>query len=282
MILLLPQPTGSPAKIQHAFRAVRRILIAPHAHLIGRHGLVGRRPIDRAGLLLHHPKRLALQAAHMVVKQRNRLPIGEPVRVIIPRDGINFRRQIKPVDFVVAGRDVGQNGTIRRMFAQNCGLGAAIFDLHRRSPAPIVKHQRRVVPAANRISRQWNLRPLGIRLAPKNRAPRFIQRRQRAVFSAQPGLKRGATSRTITASRAVITDFVINLPRRHRRMLTVTFSQRRDNAATQFAIAPVGQTRLPPATVRQAPPVRANPQHVGFGGGQPRGRSRSWCAKHNL
>ena len=93
MILLLAVERAAPLPVEHRIGAVTDRLPGHGARLAAIERGVHRRPVDRAGLRLHHPEVGALPAAHQVVHGAVARGVQMPLPdVVVPGGQVEIAR----------------------------------------------------------------------------------------------------------------------------------------------------------------------------------------------
>ena len=106
-------------------------------------------------------------------------------RIRIPAREIEACRRAKVIEVVLEAHEVVRDPAARRELAQDGDLLLLKRDHHLGAIAIEIEQVRRI-GIGRLLMREWNLLPGGVPLAPEDRAPGLVQRRQIAIALLQP------------------------------------------------------------------------------------------------
>ena len=282
--LLLREGRLAPAEIAHHLGAVREGLPAPQPH----HAVLGRRvpvrPVDRAGLLLHHPPaalalRVAAQAAvEVVVEAGNvgvagagpaRLLLGreeehlrEAQRIAVPGGDVEVGGHLVVVELGEEAHEVVRHRPPGRVLAQDLDLLAVEGAHLARGEAAPVEPVRRV-RLGDGQGRQIDLVERAVDLAPEDRAPGRVERVDRGVALDQPAPEALPGGVGQAQHRVVAAVFVVGLPGHDRRVAAVALGHRAADAARFGAVARVREAVVAPRAEAARAALQVDGDHVG-------------------
>jgi hypothetical protein len=130
--------------------------------------------------------------------------------------------------------------------------------------------------------REWNLLPGGVALAPEDRAPGLVQRRQIAIALLQPAPKTAQADLPPGARRIVIAKLIVRLPAHHRRVLPIARGHRGRDAPRVRAIDLRGRLVVPPRAKLPHPSFAIDRQDLRVRRHQPGRRRRCRRTEHHL
>ena len=231
-------------------------------------------PLPRSGIALHHQKRTPLEPALDVMAEgdlqgaRAVLGVRMVVGIVVPRDDVHMRRELRPVD-LPAHRlmDVCGERDSRREPAQHLGLVQVAGQALVGDEAVPVEAERELAPFAIRPGPgRDHLVPIAVRMAPDARVPGAVQRLEGRVLRAQPFPEGGLAQRAV----AVAVVFIGDVPEFQRGMASVA---RRELFRHGRAGAPVdgrGQTVVDADAVLLAHAVVRRAEDFGMLAREPR------------
>ena len=165
----------APLEILHRIRPVRDGLHRGEQVLARRFQAVDLFPVDLVRRILHEQKRLALQAAHVVVRHRrvNRdgnvtARVRAPRRVAVPRDEVERIGKLRVVEVVVKAHQVRRDGQLTAARAHGGLFPVEEIDgplCHKPVPVNGKAVQKHLAARHRRL----DLRPVRVRMAPKSR-----------------------------------------------------------------------------------------------------------------
>ena len=295
--LLLGERGLSPAEIAHRFGPVGEGFPCPQTHHTGQwHGVV-RGPVDRAGLLFHHPPAPLAHGAVKIVVER--LKVG----VALPRIAVLLRRIRAHPILEKAQRVAVPCGDIK--IFTHCemvkvsdpahvimahGGGAVLADHVKLKPVechhliraepPERQTMRRVGFGHGQVGRVDVVETVVVH-RPERIPPRGVQRGGGAVALCQPAAKGMGCRITIRDHRVVAAVFIVDLPRGHMGVRAIAFGHQRGNRDAFLLIAFVAETVVPARPEFARTPFNIHGKHVGVAFQHPAWRGGGGGAQHN-
>ena len=212
MKLFLCAAAGTPLEIEHAVRAVRHGLQGGKLCNTGLFLLGDRLPVGKAGAGLHQQKRLALHGVIQIV-HHGRVQRGlfhglgrlVPCGIVIPAGNVDLFGHLEIVDAVKAVHHVDRELGVWRKFLY--GIPFKFQEVN--VPVADKSFPVQCKPLHRVFSLRggaFDLRPVGVIMAPKPGVPCLVDCFQRAVPRLEPAAERGLTQFTMTVAAHFIGD----------------------------------------------------------------------------
>ncbi len=299
MHLLLRAGQLAPAEVRHELGAVRERLQRPGAHLARLRNRVPRRPVDGAGLLLHHAEAAAAHVAIEVVveggdvgmaaagpaqalgRRDERGRIGVAQRVAVPGGDVQVATHRVVVELTEEAHEVVQHGAARRVGAQHVGLQPVEAQHFVGSEAAPIERVDRV-GLRGHAHGQADLLEAVAGHAPEHVAPAFVERGDVAVAQLQPVAEARQRLRRVRLHRVVAAVLVVGLPAHHGRVLAVAPRHRLDDGQRGRHVFVAGKANMSTRTGAAWAPLRVHRQYFRVTFGEPARRRRRRRSQHHL